>query len=363
MNISWTETENYISGKTDTFKFSENIYAFDLDHTIIKPASGKRFSTNVDDWCFYSDNVINKIREKSLTHCIIIISNQLGINKNKISAKDLKQKIQNIIDQLNVPILFLASILDNEYRKPRTKLWNTFIKNYDKNNSYYCGDAGGASERVIYDTNIKKDFSDSDYKFALNLDINFVHRDKFLFDHDCKNTITYINFKDIKKGNYKVPYLSEKQELLINVGYAGSGKSYYTKKYLNKYEIVNQDTLKTLTQCKKACNNFLKEGKSVVIDNTNTSFKKRKEFIDMANKYKVPVRCFHFTTDKELAIHNNYYRFYNQSNHNCKLVPKVAYNMYNKYFDAPSIDEGFTEIKEIDFTLEDNDTMYTKYYF
>ena len=52
-------------------------------------------------------------------------------------------------------------------------------------------------------------------------------------------------------------------------GAPGSGKSTFWKYNLNTYERVNNDTLKTPEKCIKACEEAVKAGKSVVIDNTN----------------------------------------------------------------------------------------------
>ena len=52
-------------------------------------------------------------------------------------------------------------------------MWNLFSEKYngknkiDMQNSFYCGDAAGRKDGK------HKDFSDSDYKFALNVGISF----------------------------------------------------------------------------------------------------------------------------------------------------------------------------------------------
>ena len=79
------------------------------------------------------------------------------------------------------------------------------------------------------------------------------------------------------------------------------------KKNLQKKK-KNRDTLKTQPKCQKVATEFLKNGKSVVIDNTNPEEKTRKEYIKIAEKFEVPVRCFHFDTPVEIAEHLNFYR-------------------------------------------------------
>ena len=72
--------------------------------------------------------------------------------------------------------------------------------------------------------------------------------------------------------------------MIIMVGFPGSGKSTICKRHLipNKYAHINRDTLKT--RCLKVCEEELKAGKSVVIDNTNPSKKDRAKYIDLAKK-------------------------------------------------------------------------------
>ena len=66
-------------------------------------------------------------------------------------------KLNNIANIFNVPLLILAAIQDNSYRKPNTKLWDDFIK-CDIKLSFYCGDAGGLPKRKINNINLPKDF-------------------------------------------------------------------------------------------------------------------------------------------------------------------------------------------------------------
>ena len=53
--MNWIINDCYIYGTYGTLKFNkcEKISAFDLDHTIIKPSDGKRFSESDIDWGCY----------------------------------------------------------------------------------------------------------------------------------------------------------------------------------------------------------------------------------------------------------------------------------------------------------------------
>ncbi len=68
--------------------------------------------------------------------------------------------------------VFLSTAEDS-YRKPGTAMWELFNSKFngkmklDMNKSFYCGDAAGRKDAK------HKDFSDSDYKFALNAGLLF----------------------------------------------------------------------------------------------------------------------------------------------------------------------------------------------
>jgi bifunctional polynucleotide phosphatase/kinase len=57
--------------------------------------------------------------------------------------------------------------------------------------------------------------------------------------------------------------------MVIFCGSPGSGKSTFWHNYMPKYERVNRDTLKTKEKCYAVAEGFMKQGKSVIIDNTN----------------------------------------------------------------------------------------------
>ncbi|CAM9849357.1 unnamed protein product [Discosporangium mesarthrocarpum] len=61
---------------------------------------------------------------------------------------------------------------------------------------------------------------------------------------------------------------------------------------------VNQDELKSLARCQKVAKEYLRQGKSVVIDSTNATRHHRKEWVRIALEEKASPRCLFFTTPK-----------------------------------------------------------------
>jgi bifunctional polynucleotide phosphatase/kinase len=372
--MDWKETDEstYLHGvyKHLELKDNDKIAAFDLDHTLVIPADNKKFSSTDKDWIFIDPSIpgkLEKLHKKG--YKLVIISNQKGISQGKVNEGIFKKKIEAVASSLNIPLVFLASKYDDGFRKPRTGLWTQVISkiNIDKKSSFFCGDAGGLPKRKINGSNVKKDFSDSDLKFARNLNLKFVHRDQFVYNVDSPDLKqTYgVDFGKIPIKQYDdfVP-LKEELELVIMVGYPGSGKSYYATKYIlpHGYKYINRDTLGTLAKCVKMVKQHLQNNESVVVDNTNPSEKARKQFIDIAKLYGCKVRCINFTTSMDLSMHNNIYRGITK---NMPIVPKIAYNIYKKNFQTPTKSEGLYKIENIDFNLDSSMNLdkYMEYLF
>jgi len=367
--MNWTTTDDYLIGSTKLDIVLENasIASFDLDDTLTISIFNK--TTKVDHHAveMYHPTIKNKLNQYiNDNYKIVIITNQMGIKKGHITIEQFKTKMEDLYKILNIDFTVYASIDDNLYRKPRMKFWDEFIKG-DKTTSFYCGDAGGLPKRKINGNDISKDFSDSDLKFALNLCIQFIHRDEFIYGVDYskkKYEPDYVNFKQITTGVYDA-FTPSANELIILVGFPASGKSYYAVNYIipHGYAYINQDTMKTEKKCLIETEKQLKLKKNIIIDNTNLSLEKRKIYLDLAKQYKYTCRSIVFTTSIDLCKHNNLYR-YCSTNGQVKIVPKIAYNIMKGKYVEPVKEEGFTEIIKMDFKLDSKLTNnnYMKYY-
>jgi bifunctional polynucleotide phosphatase/kinase len=338
------------------------IAGFDLDGTIIKPKYNKKRFTDKDkktDWEFFSGDVKSKLQ--SLHHNkykIIFVTNQMG----KIDIEIWKHRIENVLQKINLPITIYCALADDGFRKPRTNIMNKYI-NYDKEKSFYCGDAGG---RI-------GDFADTDRKFAINLGINFYTPDNFFDGHEERDyIIKYPAFPDrITLPNKYIdvvlqlqPYLNKKLMVLL-VGFPSCGKSHFANRYLFNFQIINQDKLKTLNNCLKLTKQSIEKKKNLVIDNTNLTLETRKTWIDLAkqNKYKVVV--IWFQTPFELCLHNNYLRNFTSS---VPSIKKIVYYTMRKRFVEPTLEEGCDTIITTNFYFDANEGLndseiYYRYYY
>jgi len=240
----------------------------------------------------------------------------------------------------------------------------------DKGASFFVGDAAGRLADLP--SGLQADHASSDLKFADNVGIQFsTPEEYFLGKHHVPYTRQGFNVSQLDKlplfsptntPLIPAPSTSFKRmpELILFVGYPCLGKSSFYRRHFQPigYKHVNQDTLKTRDKCIKAVEQALSNGESCVVDNTNRDVKTRKYYVVVAQRLGVPVRCFRFSGDAELAWHNNLYRAYNmlpsatESEPKRDLLPYNAIAAYTKDYEAPTMSEGFSGIKTINWVFE-----------
>ncbi|KAI1506693.1 polynucleotide kinase 3 phosphatase [Biscogniauxia marginata] len=363
------------------------IAAFDLDSTLIVSASGKKFSNDPGDWKWWDPSVPTRLRQlyAEEDYRVIIVSNQAGLaplhpdpnakgpkNASKARVANFKQKCAAVLAQLDLPTSVYAATGKDNYRKPRTGMWEELCADYgiptrdvDLEHSIFVGDAGGrtaqpkSGEKAVAEA---KDFSCSDRNFAHNLGIAYQTPEEFFLGEPAReftrefDLAAYPYPSDADVGGDGDKVLFEKtndQEVVLFCGPPGAGKSTFYWKHLKPlgYERVNQDTLKTRAKCFKAAAELLDEGNSIAIDNTNPDPDGRKEWIELARKHKVPIRCVWFKMAKALCEHNDVVRALNKSmNPEARTVlPGIAFNGFFSKLREPKAKEGFQDVLEIEF--------------
>lgn len=372
-NWNWIIESGYIFGydKDILNKSSTNIesvYMFDLDYTLIKTKSGKKFPVSKTDWELLYQNVPEKL-EKLSNSLIGIISNQKGLNsKEKIS--DWIEKCIDICKQLK-PINFVfASISDDRYRKPMCgsyEIYKSAFVNVDwnkleaKNKIYYVGDAFGR----------KDDFSDTDVKYALNCGFKFKTPEVFfgIKGSDKSGNITYpqINYFDQSEqdelfGELEKIIKTHKKVLIITIGLPASGKSFIRKEIIKRFPqftYSNNDDVLEKVQSRMLVKKISTDYDFIIDDNTNLI----KEIRDTKLKqfdsyYKIGIW---FDYDMEVCWHLNWMRMYWFGG---KLLPKVTYYTLRKKFSSDDIDKGFDKFVKITKVFRElNFDNQIKYYF
>jgi len=308
--------------------------AFDLDDTIIKTKSGKKFPRDREDWVFAYDNTKDILQKLDQTYNIIIITNQKRLKKYEL-RDDFIEKIDAIVRALDIPINIYISTSEGYYRKPFTGLW-VFIKSHPKSKSkksFYCGDAAGREGNV----GRKGDFAATDWMFAHNLKIKFMTpeniflRDKTQITHDLPDYLAkYVG------TNRKIKLEKSKKMMVLMCGYPGSGKSTIAKSL--DFKIASNDLLGSKSKVKKYVNECIQSDQNIVIDNVNHTKKNREEFIKIAKKHGYSVTIIYVDNDINFCYYMNQLRT-ELSQGSKKLVPKIAYYTIKKRFEIPQASE------------------------
>jgi bifunctional polynucleotide phosphatase/kinase len=131
--------------------------------------------------------------------------------------------------------------------------------------------------------------------------------------------------------------ISNEPEIVIMMGFPGSGKSSVAKQLCSNdnYIHIEGDVYKTPGKMIKKAFEFIQQKKSVVFDATNSSIKKRAAYVTFAKTHGYVVRCVHVTTPLDLAYKRNKMR--NLENQ----VPLIAYLVFKKHYEEPTEEEGF----------------------
>lgn len=200
--------------------------AFDLDNTLITTESGNRFPRTKYDWKFLwtaakksagSCVVVDRLKKLHHDgHRIVVITNQMGVHTGKQTISGLKEKFEAIQSRLNeklgvgqAPLDFIAALggRGSIFRKPLPTAYELaallmtpvklkkgservdicrrdVLDACSSVRGLYVGDAAGRAADV--QSGLKKDFSDSDFKFALNAGLHFCTPEAFFRPQQSK---------------------------------------------------------------------------------------------------------------------------------------------------------------------------------
>ena len=365
--VLFIEPQTSLSVALPNLHESVKICCFDFDHTLVCQKSGKTFPNDADDWKPLYDSIkptLKKYHDDG--YVLIIFTNQGGVEKKKITMDTLKRRLNYFLKYVNIPMYIFGSLAYDHYRKPATRMWEYALEKLniegkvDIKASVYVGDAAGRKKGWM--PGKKKDFTCSDRKFARNIGMPFQTPEEFFlnqkppsddkWDWGGLDPVKYLETVPNQSMMVKeFGEIKDKQEMILLVGAAASGKSTLCSKYFTSYVRINRDTLNTKAKCLKATKQAIQDGKSVVIDNTNPDQASRKLFFDIAKAFNCNIRCVVMHCSKELVLHLNQYRV-QLTNGKTRRIPNVAYNIYYKKYYKPMLSEGINEIVDIEWAPE-----------
>jgi bifunctional polynucleotide phosphatase/kinase len=283
---------------------SDKYAIFDVDWTLIKPKDGRKFPQNVEDWIWLRESVPETIRKyHDDNYNIVFLTDQT--KPWKVSM------IENVIKEINVPITCLIA-MNKTYHKPNPTFFMDTIKtdDIDMKTSFFVGDAAGR----------EGDWSRNDIDVAAKIGVRFYTPEEiFRWEH-----------KNIEKN-----LASTTKEVVIMVGYPGSGKSTIAKELeKHNYIRIDGDALKTGPKMIKEAEKYVDQ-KSIIFDATNGTKERRQLYIDFAKKHNLGVRCLWKTTSIGDAMEQNRER----QKQGGPKIPDIVFYTYRKKFEEPTEDE------------------------
>lgn len=327
---------------------SNVLWMFDLDHTLICPKSGK-FARHENDYKYL--RTINT--EESID--IVIYSNQLKTHDGFMT------KVTKICADIseNCPranLYFFAAFDDDHFRKPCSKgLMDNFdLSKYDV--KIFVGDAAGR----------EGDFSDTDYKFAVNIGAYFLVPEAYdiFVTKALKEPEWYSSAKTIKKfvrrAEKKIPAQIESAVFYID------WSQYQRANNIERYQAILLPLLKKkVIMCGRqgsGKSTFVSVAKSMGMHVYNYSDCRKPwtgDIIDGTFPCDRPNvdAIIYMDTPEDICKHNRKYR---ELVHGIMKVPTVAIRIFEKKFVKPTGPNVIT----VPFMISsDVSPDYFKYYY
>lgn len=330
------------------------LWLFDLDHTLICPKVGQ-FARHENDYNYLRTIITNDPID------IIIYSNQLRTHNgfmNKVTK--ICAEISNQCPRANIH--FFAAFQDDYFRKPCSKglIDNFDLSKYDV--KIFVGDAAGR----------ENDFSDTDYKFAVNIGAYFLVPEAYdqFYAKSLKKTAKGIAWFSDPKAIKKFVRRSEKRcpEQIESAVYYVDWSQYSRTNNIERYQAILLPLLnKRVIMCgrqgsgKSTFAAVAKSMKMNVYDYGSCRKPFRGDLIDgtyadPANRPDVDA-IIYMDTPADVCKHNRRYR---ELIHGITKVPEVAIRIFEKKFVAPTGPNVIT----VPFMVDSNaDPDYFKYYY
>lgn len=291
-----------------------------------------------DTWVLKYDNAgkgLKKLYDKN--YKIVAFISQ-AVTQKRAAINTYKKNVEKFLNQFEVPIQAFLSFGETKYKKPIPCMWHVMAEHFNGNliiepdRCCYIGSSSNLTDRL----------------FAINIEIRFFPADEYFKRHAPISSPEMPDFNPRQQLDEIVFTLtvSAVQEVVVMVGRPCTGKTFFCSKYLRRYHYCYasgpiQQTIAKLT-------NFLKTTKkSVVVDGRHYSREMRMKYIEIANDFHLPCRCFVMDVSRAQARHIHKLR---------EIISKKAQSHFDELlnsFDAmyvpPTLNEGFSQVVNVPF--------------
>lgn len=333
---------------------------FDFDHTLIIPKESSKFPKHVSDWKWINDKIIHEFKNLySKGAQIIVITNQMGYPIYPFALDRVKQSL----DTLKTPLEIFAATQNDIYRKPFIGIFQEFIFPKLESDIIYVGDAAGR----------EGDFSDSDRRFAYNMQIwlkfketkykvKFFSPEEYFLKESMQvrqwfkplpqNYLKIFNPKP-RENFFNVAKTNTLKTLFLVIGAPASGKSTFCKQFLAYrpdllYIHIGDYMIKDYLLEDNSLESKFNERKSLIIEGLFPSIYSREPFITEAKKnnyfiFIINMRTFSDNSkDKDLyqTVGRYNYLMNTYLNKRAMIIPEQTYDTYYNDYQEPERKEG-----------------------
>jgi bifunctional polynucleotide phosphatase/kinase len=247
MKIVRADDELIVIESGDQSAGSTKLLMFDLDSTLIFfDTANKHIS-----WSYEYPEVPAKLREMSIDgYFIAIASNQSTLVKEGL-VETFIEKICSFMADLALPVVFMAALKKNKYRKPCNGMYEYLCERYVDEKQLvektYIGDAAGYRSGARF-------MSDCDIKFAYNSGMSFKVPEEFFLGKEIKCSLEPFEIEkhrgpdlDIDRSKSIVFVYGKKQRC---------GKRFFIEKYFPEHRIVGERESRIEKVVLVNCNNL-----------------------------------------------------------------------------------------------------------